>query len=93
MTTTRVTDVRHAESARPGQQEQTVLAANAALDIVHDATAIVMLSFAPKPGGGVIVEVAVAGTGPRGFGETVAGCMRTAGDVVADAMARQETAS
>lgn len=64
---TRVTDVRHGDDARPGQQEQTMVEAHAALDRIDNATCCVLLSFVPLDDGGFRIEVGVAGSGPSGF--------------------------
>jgi hypothetical protein len=85
-----VGEARDAEYAEQGQQEQTVFAANASLRMIPGASAVVMLSFAPKDNGGFVVEVGVAGTGPVGFGQTVADTMRAAAETVGAAMTAQE---
>lgn len=91
MTTTRIVDVRHADHAEAGQQQETVTGANVCLDRIAGASCVVVFSYVPKVGGGFVVEVGVAGTGPRGFGKTVADTLRAAAQPVGDAMTRQET--
>lgn len=88
--TVKILDVRHAERARVGQQQQTIHAANVALDIVDDCTCVLVLSFVPRDDGGFIIEVGVSGTGPLGFGNIVRQTLRAAADTVGDAMTRQE---
>lgn len=87
---TRVTDLRHGDDARPGQQEQTMVEAHAALDRIDNATCCVLLSFVPLDDGGFRIEVGVAGSGPTGFGVTVANTFRAAADRVGAAMEAQE---
>lgn len=90
MSDPRIIDVRHADNARPGQQQQTVENANASLEMIDGATCVVLISYVPKDGGGFVTEVAVAGSGPRGFGGTVAGTLRACAEPVGAAMTRQE---
>jgi hypothetical protein len=88
--TVKILDVRHAVQARVGQQQQTIQAANVALDIVDDCSCVLVLSFVPKDDGGFIIEVGVSGTGPLGFGDVVRQTLRAAADTVGDAMTRLE---
>lgn len=88
--TARVLDVREAEEARPGQQQQTVEGAHAGLEIIDGATCAILMSFVPLDNGGFRIEIGVAGSGPSGFGDTVAGAFRAAAETVGRAMAAQE---
>jgi hypothetical protein len=92
MSNPRVVDVRDAMDARPGQQQQTVAAANLSREAIEGCTCTLLVSFVPRDEGGFIVEIGVAGRGPRGFGKTVTDTLRAAADLVGEAMTRQERA-
>lgn len=72
------------------QQQATIAAANVAQQSIPDCMATVLLSFVRKPGGGYLIEVGVAGHGPRGFGSQVGDTLRAAADPVRVAMTKQE---
>jgi hypothetical protein len=91
VTITDVVDTR-VRDPEPGQQAQTVAAAEKARPSIDGCTCVVLLAFIPDPAadGGFTVEVGVGGSGPAGFGAVVERSMRGVAGVLGRVMTTQE---